>query len=660
MTTRSQTADNLLRLSEADDLQKLLSLLRELGVRTIDDRLLDGEAGYPVSVHLEGGGTIVLDLPTPGMLASMDPEGLGIAIVDPLGYVRRTWGVARRVPHFKAGKSVLESPLASLVEGSYQGSYGSLYLNGYRYFSAGLSSSDVGDVILLVVNAGEERQARMQASKASRMAIALKRLGKSLTMNQQIQALCNSASHEIASVAELAAVLIWVNRAEDDMLELVSSVGVNRQGQSVLFRIAPDVGGTCVAELVAASRSSFSKPSVLDHILTSNLEAKFCYLRPGGVAVHPLVISDKLLGVLELVGRDGDAHFEDNAELFETIAEHLALAINSAVLFENFERWASHDALTGLANHRNIHEFLHQRVMEAKRTGQEIGVIMMDVDHFRSFNEEEGHDAGDEVLKLVSESLKSCLRPYDLAGRYGGEEFTIVMPGCTLENAMLTAERIRQKVEALPYVSRAGRERHVTVSLGCAVYPITAQDPAALMKAADLALYEAKRGGRNRVRAFEGEYKGHHSLQQPSLERVPTWIPEEEREAADQRLADFEDEIMKLAPALHLSPAQIEILRALILVAPVYLHAKASDPDLFSEMESADEFRLLLPSLQALGERFDGRGPMKLRATRIPLLARVLSVLLSFCADNGNEIVDDPRKFDPEIVSLIMELRHAA
>jgi diguanylate cyclase (GGDEF)-like protein len=647
-------------LSEAADIQKLLSLLRELGVRTLDDRLVDGDAGFPVSVPLEGGGSIVLDLPAPGMLASLDPEGIGVAIVDTLGYVRRTWGVAKRIPHFKAGRSVLETPLLNLLEGSFQGSHGSLYLNGYRYFSAGLTTGEVSDVFILVVNGSEERQARLQANKSERMAHALKRLGKSLTMNQQIEALCNSAAHEIASVAELAGVLIWVNRAEDELLEMVSTVGVNRQGQSVLTRIAPDAGGTCLAELVAASRESFSVTSVLDHVLTSNLEAKFCYLRPGGVSVHPLVISDKLLGVLELVGRDGDPHFEENEELFETIAEHLALAINSALLFENFEKWATHDALTGIANHRTLHEFLNQRVLEARRTGQEIGVAMIDVDHFRSFNEEEGHDAGDEVLKLVTEALRSCLRPYDLPGRYGGEEFTVIMPGCSLASSMATAERMRQKVEALPYVTRAGRERHVTISIGCSVFPQTANDPASLVKAADLALFEAKRGGRNKAIAYKGEFKGHSEYQQPQLDKVPTWIPEDERAAAEERLARFEDEIFMLSPALHLSPSQVEILRALILIAPTYQKLRDESSPVLQQMEPAEEFRLLLPSLHSLEERFDGRGKHGMRGSRIPLLGRVLMVLLALDNDEGAEIVEDPRKFDPEIVSLVLELRHAA
>ncbi|HTQ09101.1 MAG TPA: hypothetical protein VMI31_03430, partial [Fimbriimonadaceae bacterium] len=212
-------------MSEAAGIQKLLVLLRELGVRTLDDRLVDGDAGFPVYVPLEGGGNIVLDLPTPGVLASMDPEGIGVAIVDPLGYVRRTWGLASRIGFFTPGRTVLETPLANLLESSFHGAYGNLYLHGYRYFSAGLTTGEVNDVFFLIVNANEERQARMQASKSARMAHALKRLGKSLTMNQEIQALCNSAAHEIASVAELAAVLIWVNRSEDEVLELSSSVG---------------------------------------------------------------------------------------------------------------------------------------------------------------------------------------------------------------------------------------------------------------------------------------------------------------------------------------------------------------------------------------------------------------------------------------------------
>jgi hypothetical protein len=247
-----------------------------------------------------------------------------------------------------------------------------------------------------------------------------------------------------------------------------------------------------------------------------------------------------------------------------------------------------------------------------------------------------------------------------VAGRYGGEEFTVIMPSCSLENTLVTAERMRQKVEALPFITRSGRERHVTISLGCSVFPHSAADPATVLKAADLALYEAKRGGRNRAVAYKGEYKGQSGQHQPQLDKVPDWIPQGERSEAEERLARFEDDIIKLAPALHLSPSQIEILRALVLIAPTYRRLRDAESGVLAEMETAEEFRLLLPSLHALDERFDGAGSRKLRGARIPLLGRVLAVLLAMDEQDAREIVDDPRKFDPEIVSIVMELRHAA
>ncbi len=648
-------------MSRANPLDKLLASLKELGIHTVQDRNAGCEAGFPVAVPLADGRTVVLDLPSPGVLANLDPEGVGVAILDPLGYVRRTWGIAKRIRHFQTSKSVLDTKIGSFIESSYQTGQGSLYLDGYRYFTAALAAGDAQDIFVLVVNAKEEKHARREAGRSERMANALKRLGHALTMNQQVGPMCNAAAHEIASAAELAAVLIWANHSEEEDLRLAACIGINRQGQAVLTNLSHETGATCAAELVAASRNPFHQANVQDHVLTANLEAKCCYLRPSGLAVHPLVISDKLLGVIEFVGREGDSHFEDNAELFETIAEHLALAMNSALLFENFERWATHDALTGIANHRSIQEFLHQRVLEARRGKQEIGVVMMDVDHFRSFNEEEGHDAGDEVLKLVAEAVKSCLRPYDLAGRYGGEEFTLIMPGCSLANTLATSERIRRKVEALPLATRAGRQRHVTLSLGCAVYPHTASEPANLIKAADMALFDAKRGGRNRVTSFHGEFLGQGPAPQPQLDTVHDWIAPDDRDAAHAFLDKYEDEVTRLASSLCLSPSQIEILRALILVAPTYLRVvETGDDATIQSMEGAEEFRLLLPSLHCLHERFDGKGRSTLDGQKLPLLGRVLAVLLALADDEGREIVDDPRKFDPEIVGMMLELRHAA
>lgn len=635
-------------------IHELMTLLREFGVRTIEDRTGDGKTGFPVSVPLADGLSIVLDLPAPNPLTNLDPSQLGVAILDPTGRVRRTWGLANRLNIFRSDQSMLDTAIGSLLETSYQGSHGSLYLDGYRYFSAGISAGDLTDAFLLVINAQEESNAKRQASKSWRTANALKRLGKILTMNQQVENISVAAAHEIASAAELAAVLVWTADSQDNYLRLAASVGANRAGTNVLSRLVLEGGSSCVAELVATTRNSFFAQDVDKHMMTCELEAKFCYLRPGGVSVHPLVISDRLLGVLELIGREEDPHFEEHQELFQTVAEHFALALNAAVMFEDFEKLATHDALTGIANHRHLQEFLHQRVLEAARTGQELGVIMMDVDHFRSFNEEEGHDAGDEVLRLVADAIKACVRPYDLAARYGGEEFTVVMPGSSEQTTLAVAERIRQRVESLGYKTRSGRERHLTVSLGCASFPNGGVDAPDILKAADVALFEAKRTGRNKVVCFTGQMPFDGRRDDLNLPAIMAWIPDGDRAESEKLYNECLHDVVSLATELNFTAMQTAILQALIRVMPTYRRVKESDPELLERLLLANEFRLLVPSLEAYEDRFEDRG------NKIPLIARALAAVLAIVEGQGKPFADDPARFDPEIINLMMRRKRAA
>ena len=639
--------------------QSLVALLRELGVRVLEEGGSPAAEGFPIALPLRDGNTLVLDLPEPALLSALDPDQVGVAMLDSFGYVTRAWGVARRSPYLQPAESALMTPIGNLVGNAFDGSSGTLYLEGLRYFAAGLSGPG-SKALVVVTSASEERSVRRQASKNTRAAAALKRIGKALTMDQRMQQLSLAAVHEIASVAELAGVLLWTYDQEHGSLKLAASVGVNRQGTSLLSDLQTAGGSSCIAELVAASRQPFLLHRVADHLMTSELEAKFCYLKPGGLSVHPLVISDKLLGVLELISREDDEHFDENQELFGTIAEHLALALNSALLFESFERMATHDALTGIANHRTMQEFLARRFAESQRTVQEMGLLMIDVDHFRSFNEEEGHDAGDEVLRLVAEAIKAAVRPYDLAARYGGEEFTVVMPGSSMTSSVAVAERIRKKVGQVAFTTSSGRERHVTVSIGAAGYPRNAKDPASLLKAADSALYQAKRSGRNRVVTFKGS-QANQSPEHLNLEAFRQWVPERDREAAQaiEQLVAGQLELLKESVAL--SKSQQQILQALSIVVTTFRRLKLSeDTSGLDELEKWEEFRVLRPSLDALEERYDGKGPNSIEGPRIPLLARILSVLLALSEDRGRALLDDTGRFDPEIVSVLSELEDAA
>ena len=157
------------------------------------------------------------------------------------------------------------------------------------------------------------------------------------------------------------------------------------------------------------------------------------------------------------------------------------------------------DELTGLLNHGAILARLREEHGRTSRTGLPLGVLMADVDHFKSVNDSLGHAAGDLVLKRVARAIRAACRPYDVVGRYGGEEFLVLMPVTDGPHALAVAERIRAAVASWP-VSEGNRELRVTISLGVSVLGgATPPSPEAVLEAADRALYRAKNDGRDRV-----------------------------------------------------------------------------------------------------------------------------------------------------------------
>jgi len=171
-------------------------------------------------------------------------------------------------------------------------------------------------------------------------------------------------------------------------------------------------------------------------------------------------------------------------------------SINSTLKKKNeeLERLSVTDGLTGLANHRLLIQRLIQEGMRADATGGEFAVLMADVDHFKQYNDEFGHPAGDEVLKRVADLLLASVRDIDCAARYGGEEFAIVMPEMSTDEAGKIALQIGQRVASQNFPGRT-----VTLSIGVAGFPQDADLPHAVIAAADRALYQAKREGRNRT-----------------------------------------------------------------------------------------------------------------------------------------------------------------
>ena len=162
---------------------------------------------------------------------------------------------------------------------------------------------------------------------------------------------------------------------------------------------------------------------------------------------------------------------------------------------------ATHDALTGLLNHGAIQDVLHRELQRAQRMQTALGMIMVDLDHFKQVNDSLGHLAGDEVLRSVGQRLSSAVRVYDSVGRCGGEEFLILAPGCTPPELVTQAERMRVLVAGEPFRTRTGEIR-LTASFGVVGANLSGKDNLdreELLRAADAALYQAKAKGRNRV-----------------------------------------------------------------------------------------------------------------------------------------------------------------
>jgi len=219
----------------------------------------------------------------------------------------------------------------------------------------------------------------------------------------------------------------------------------------------------------------------------------------------PLLAQGETLGILHIL--DGpvkndqadEARMAEKCRLAQILADNIGLGIANLKLRESMRNLSIRDSLTGLFNRRYMEEALAQEQHRTRRNDAQLAVIMIDIDHFKQFNDNFGHDGGDAILRALGAFFKKHVRGSDIACRYGGEEFMLILSPSTAEGARLRAEKIREDASLLS-VSHANRNLGaITLSLGVAIFPDHASEAAAMVKAADLALYQAKRGGRNRV-----------------------------------------------------------------------------------------------------------------------------------------------------------------
>jgi diguanylate cyclase (GGDEF)-like protein len=225
--------------------------------------------------------------------------------------------------------------------------------------------------------------------------------------------------------------------------------------------------------------------------------------RVAGYSCRPLVAQGETIGLLYLEALSPAIEPKVESSLvshdLDIFAENISLAMGNQRLRESLRNQSIRDPLTGLFNRRYLEEALELDLARARRSGSSVSVIMGDADHFKQFNDNFGHDAGDLVLKRIAEVMRANIRKGDLACRYGGEEFIVLLHSAGIGEALARAEVIRGAVKSMNLIFRAQSLGTVTVSFGVATFPAHAEEGAALITAADSAMYEAKRAGRDRV-----------------------------------------------------------------------------------------------------------------------------------------------------------------
>ncbi|MBA2239973.1 MAG: sensor domain-containing diguanylate cyclase [Solirubrobacterales bacterium] len=217
--------------------------------------------------------------------------------------------------------------------------------------------------------------------------------------------------------------------------------------------------------------------------------------QPEALVCVPLVVDGRTIAALNVYRNGADVAFnEQEASVIERFAAMAALAFHSARQREQLRAQARSDPLTGLLNHRALHERLEEELERSRRSGLPLAAVALDLDHFKAVNDTHGHGEGDRTLIEVAKRLRSTVRAVDAVARLGGEEFVVLAPGVEGELALRAAERARRAIGEIEIDGL-----RLSASAGVAVFPVDAADCPTLLDRADAALYRAKRSGRDRT-----------------------------------------------------------------------------------------------------------------------------------------------------------------
>jgi diguanylate cyclase (GGDEF)-like protein len=233
--------------------------------------------------------------------------------------------------------------------------------------------------------------------------------------------------------------------------------------------------------------------------------SEFLLPTEGSYYCGPLIAGGIIIGSVRMEAAK-DLWTPDRERLLESYLSGAASALSNLRLLATMKQQANIDMLTGLYNRRFMEDYARKIFAIARRRENPVGIIMMDLDHFKTFNDVYGHEIGDRILRYFAKAVTAPMRETNLVARYGGEEFAVILPDTTVQACQLVAERIRKVVMLMVVPSNTDKPLpQVTVSMGISVFPDHGQTMEEVILASDKALYESKRGGRNRITVYASQ-----------------------------------------------------------------------------------------------------------------------------------------------------------
>jgi diguanylate cyclase (GGDEF)-like protein len=325
------------------------------------------------------------------------------------------------------------------------------------------------------------------------------------TLNEIVQAINSALEPKVILqiIMEKTADLIkaegWsVLMLDRDKQELVFEAAAGEAGVKLIgIRIKISQG---VAGWVTRTGKSLIVPDVTkDKRFYSGVDKKTKFTTKSILCV-PMKRRDEIIGVVEVVNKiDGLPFTYDDLEIFENLVAHITIALENANMYRKLEESNKIDDLTKLYNNRYCNSFLDELLSKQSIPQSHISLIFLDIDFFKLVDDNYGHLVGSDTLKLVGNRIKKVIRERDIAIRYGGDEYIVILPDTDKATAALIAERIRREVNDAPFVAYGRKKFRISVTLGVATYPRDAKDRDELIGKADKAMYEGKMSGRNKV-----------------------------------------------------------------------------------------------------------------------------------------------------------------